>query len=125
MSALEPFGSPMSKQRSNYMAKADVLFAKMIKERDVNCQNCGSVDNRQTAHLISRSYKSIRCDPDNAVCLCRSCHIKYTMRPLEWRQWVEERFPGRWDALTKKALTYPKVDWKSEYHALSVGSVEP
>ena len=53
----------MSKRRSNYMAQADVLFSRMIRERDGSCRRCGSVDHLQCAHIISRSYKSIRTDP--------------------------------------------------------------
>jgi hypothetical protein len=40
--------------------------------------------------------------------------VKFTHRPLEWREWVEERFPGRWDELKEQALRYEKVDWKRE-----------
>lgn len=101
-------------KRSNYMEKADVAFSKMIRERDGACQSCGSRDFLQCAHLISRSYKSIRTNPDNAVALCRSCHTRYTHHPLEWREWVEERFPARWDRLKEEALRYTKVDWKQE-----------
>lgn len=108
----------MSKQRQNYMARADVLFAAEIKARDGACLNCGSTDYLQCAHIITRSYKSIRVDPDNAVALCRSCHIRFTMRPLEWELWVEERFPGRLAELREKALAYRKVNWKDEFELL-------
>lgn len=105
-------------KRQNYMAKADVLFSKLVRDRDRACVNCGAADNLQCAHIISRSYKSIRTDFDNAVALCRGCHVKFTHRPLEWREWVEARFPGRWDELTATALRYEKVDWKLRYETL-------
>jgi 5-methylcytosine-specific restriction endonuclease McrA len=108
----------MSKKRQNYMHKADVLFSKLVRDRDRACQECGTVDNLQCAHLISRSYKSIRTNFDNAVALCRGCHTRYTHRPLEWREWVETRFPGRWDALTDVALRYERVDWKHRHAVL-------
>lgn len=106
------------RKRSNYMKKADVLFAASIKARDGSCQNCGSTDFLQCAHLITRSYKSIRTDPSNAVTLCRSCHLRYTMRPLEWEDWVEERYPGLLNQLRGKALEYKKVDWRKEVDRL-------
>lgn len=104
----------MSRKRQNYMHRADASFARYIKIRDGACLACGSTEFLQCAHLISRSYKSIRTDEDNAVALCRSHHTYFTYHPLEWREWVAVRFPGRWDSLTAKALLYEKVDWKHE-----------
>ena len=108
----------MSKKRQNYMARADVLFSKLVRDRDQACVNCGSAEYLQCAHLISRSYKSIRTVFQNAVALCRSCHVRFTHRPLEWRNWCEERFPGRWDELQEVALMYVKVDWRQRYLSL-------
>lgn len=108
----------MSKKRQAWMKKSDVLFSKLVRDRDGACVNCMSTTNLQCAHLISRSYKAIRTNFDNAVTLCRGCHVKFTHRPLEWREWVEACFPGRWDALKAEALAYPKVDWKHRYETL-------
>lgn len=108
----------MSKKRQNYMKKADVLFSKLVRDRDGCCLNCGATEYLQCAHIHSRSYKSIRTDFDNAVALCRGCHVKFTHRPLEWEEWVNERFPGRWTDLKAKALRYEKVDWKLRYQTL-------
>lgn len=108
----------MSKRRQNYMAKADVLFSKLVRDRDGACVHCAATEGLQCAHIISRSYKSIRTDFDNAVALCRGCHVKFTHRPLEWEAWVNTQYPGRWDALRSKALLYERVDWKLRYESL-------
>lgn len=113
----------MSKKRQNWMKKADVLFSKVVRLRDGRCMAAGTDTTEcrgvlQCAHIISRSYKSIRCDLDNAVALCQAHHTLYTHRPLEWREWVEARFPGRWDFLTSQALRYDRVDWKAEHEEL-------
>jgi 5-methylcytosine-specific restriction endonuclease McrA len=101
------------KKRQDWMKRADKLFSQYIRNRDGRCRNCGSFERLQCAHIITRSYKSIRVDPENAVALCASCHVLFTHRPLEWREWVEVEFPDRWDALTRKALAYERVDWKA------------
>jgi 5-methylcytosine-specific restriction endonuclease McrA len=101
------------------MKKADELFSKHVRARDGACLNCGSTAFLQCAHIHSRSYKAIRVNPDNAVALCRSCHLKFTRWPLEWEAWVESRFPGRWDELKREALSYSRVDWKFEVERLN------
>ena len=98
--------------KANWMRKADTAFSKYIRARDGRCLNCGSTEYLQCAHIHSRSYKSIRVDELNAVALCRSCHVKFTHRPLEWSEWVEDNYPGRWVELKKKALAYERVDWR-------------
>jgi hypothetical protein len=105
------------------MKRADKLFSLMIRARDGACVARGDAGvscagNLQCAHLISRSYKSIRVDPDNAVALCAAHHTFWTHRPLEWEAWVEARFPGRWARLRKRALDYERVNWKAEFESL-------
>lgn len=112
-----PISKPKKRKRParrNYMAQADALFSKFIRTRDGRCVECGTTEFLQCAHIISRSYKTIRVDPDNAVALCRAHHTYFTHHPLEWELWVEARFPGRLVRLRAKALTHDKVDWKAE-----------
>ena len=105
----------MSKTSSRYMKQADAAFSKLIKWRDGwTCQRCESTDFPQCAHLISRSYKSIRTDLQNAVTLCRSCHMYFTHHPLEWEVWCDEMWPGRYGQLKKRALEMQRVAWKDE-----------
>lgn len=122
---------PKSHPKQDWMKRSDKLFSKFIRDRDGGCVAVGDAGVTcagylQCAHIISRSYKSIRVDPDNAVALCAAHHTFWTHRPLEWEAWVESRFPGRWARLRKRALTYERVDWKREYEslkAIGVGSV--
>lgn len=101
------------KRRRQKTAKrtADDLFAKYIKLRDRTCQDCGKAEDLQCAHLISRRYNLIRHDPDNAVALCRGCHFKWGLRPLEWENWCRERV--NYDSLRRRALSQEKPDYPS------------
>ena len=105
-------------QRRNYRTQADRWFSKWIRNRDGACRECGTVANLQCAHIISRSYKSIRTSASNAVTLCREHHVYFTHRPLEWEEWVVAEF-GRdyYESLRKQALDHDlakKVDWSFE-----------
>lgn len=74
---------------------ADAAFSDCIRERaDWICENCqkpGSVTKLECAHIIGRKNKRLRQHPDNAVCLCFSCHLHYTGNPLEFSDFVRAR----------------------------------
>lgn len=90
---------------------ADTLFSKLVRLVGA-CVNCGGVSALQCAHIVSRRYLCTRWDFDNAVCLCASCHLYYTHRPLEWEAWVIERKgEDEYSALKRKALGTCKPDY--------------
>ncbi len=80
-----------------YKKKADTAFSLMIRQRDGVCvanrariDTCESPRFLQCAHIHSRGYTATRLDPENAVTLCRSCHMYFGNRPLEWEEFVDE-----------------------------------
>lgn len=82
--------------------EADKLARQFVLDRDAwTCQRCGSggAGVAQWAHILSRSALAIRWDPDNSLVLCARCHQFFTLRPIDWQDWVDERYPGRWDLL--------------------------
>ena len=78
--------------------KADIAFSMMIRNRDKwTCQNCGvnKSDDPGTydcAHIMGRRSVGLRWHPDNAIGLCRACHIFFTSHPFDWRDFCVERF---------------------------------
>ena len=71
---------------------ADKLFSLIVRHSGL-CDagyrsHAGAV---QCAHLVSRSYRSVRWDEANALPLCAGCHVYYTHHPLEWEQYITER----------------------------------
>lgn len=69
----------------------------------------------QNAHGFSRSYKAVRYDERNLFCLCQGCHKHYTDRPIEWNDWLLERWGAdlyaemRALALTHRVPKYPDL----------------
>jgi hypothetical protein len=114
----------MTKTRQNHMHRADALFSKLVRDRDRACQAAGTDTtecrgNLQSAHIHSRSYKSIRTNFDNAVALCAAHHLFYTHRPIEWEIWVRHNLgDARWEDLRALALRYDRVDWKLRHASL-------
>lgn len=59
----------------------------------------------QPAHIVSRSYRSIRWDEDNAMPLCAGAHRYFTARPVEWKRFVDELYgAGTYAGLEARAL---------------------
>jgi hypothetical protein len=96
------------------LRKADSLFSKLIRSRG-RCEHCGSGDWLQCAHGFSRRYRAVRFDERNAWVLCRSCHVFYTHRPLEWDGWMRDRMGVElYEEIRALALTGPNPDLGAE-----------
>lgn len=55
----------------------DVLFSKMVRERDKSCVFCGKNGEQwrlECSHFWGRGHKATRFDPLNAEALCFYCH---------------------------------------------------
>lgn len=75
------------KIRSTYL---DKTFSLYIRTRDnFTCQHCGKSGGlMDCAHIYSRRHVGTRWDPLNAVCLCRGCHMRFTVEIHDWVAWV-------------------------------------
>lgn len=63
----------------------DAAFSDAVREAaDWLCQRCGRMfperkgQDAHCSHFLSRKFNSTRWHPDNAVCLCASCHAVVT-----------------------------------------------
>jgi hypothetical protein len=56
--------------------KLDIIWAKMVRERDGCCANCGKRPpyQLQAHHVMPRSRSSTRFLLDNGITLCAHCH---------------------------------------------------
>lgn len=94
-------------KRASATKTCDAMFGKIIRARGA-CQDCGQPYDLQCAHGFSRRYRATRWDERNSFALCRGCHLKYTVRPLEWDDWLRERWgPALYTELRTLALTGP------------------
>lgn len=83
----------------------DQLFSIAVRALGY-CERCGVTDYPllQCAHIISRRYLTTRWNRDNAMCLCRGCHLWGTHRPLEWEDFVDETYgAGHYEVLKNQA----------------------
>ena len=59
-------------------------------------------------HIIGRRTKRLKFVPENSVCLCGQHHVYFTNNPIAFFLFVEEKHPGRVDALYELEQEYPK-----------------
>ena len=63
-----------AKERTTYKYRQ---FRKRILERDEICQMCGTKKNLEVHHTMPfAQYPELRYDEDNAITLCKKCHMK-------------------------------------------------
>ena len=92
---------------------ADKIFAEIIRTPG-KCHRCNSEYRIQCAHIISRTYYTVRWSLDNAIPLCSGCHVFFTYHPLEWEEYIIGKFgEEHWLDLKKRARTYEKIDYKA------------
>jgi 5-methylcytosine-specific restriction endonuclease McrA len=119
-------GKKTSKRRRSRLAlrrECDRIFALAVKERDGwACRACGTHMHPQCAHIVSRRYHATRWILVNAITLCRSHHLKWTHDPLGWKDFIEERFPGRLAQLETQARAGVKwIDYEAILASLTGG----
>jgi hypothetical protein len=92
--------------------QCDTVWGRIIRAPGVCC-NCGSTEVIQAAHGFSRSYAATRHDLRNGFPLCRADHVYYTHRPLEWADWLIEKWgPDLFAELRALALTHKRPDYE-------------
>ena len=68
----------------------DKIFAEIVRSK-YRCVKCHKVQNLNTAHIYSRSNRSVRWDFKNALCLCAGCHIFWAHKnPIEFTEFVKD-----------------------------------
>lgn len=110
------------KKAKGTRGKCDVIFSKIIRARDGHCVSCGTNQNLQCAHIISRRYSGTRCDTENAITLCAGCHIYFTQWPIEFARFIAETMgEGHYETLKARATeasTFGERYWKDKLEEL-------
>lgn len=116
---VEPIVKSGKKRKPKTPMKAcDELAGKIVRARGV-CEECGKTSDLQWAHGFSRRYRAIRWDMRNGFALCRGDHLKYTMRPLEWDEWLHAKWGDElYDEMRDLALHGRNPDLKDTLAAL-------
>lgn len=105
-------------KKQSLLKQADTLCGQIVRARG-RCENCGATKELQWAHGFSRSYRKIRHDLRNGICLCKSCHMRFTVNPLGWDDWLRDYWGEQlyWQ-MRMYATEGPKADLKATIELL-------
>lgn len=94
-------------ERRALVFKCDDRFRAIIIERaGLRCEECGATNVAlECAHVIARRHLRVRWNPLNAVCLCVTCHLNFTMRPDAWTEWCRGRLGS------ETFMTLSRIAW--------------
>lgn len=100
-----------------------VTLAKEIARRQGVCVKCGSTTRQlHGAHIFPVRYGNTAADPNNIISLCAYCHVyakdSWHESPLENWEWFNQKFPGKYEELRKKAYSLNKPDYLAIYQSL-------
>lgn len=113
---------PKRTKKQTVVQTLDIECGALVRSRG-RCENCHAQRDLQWAHGFSRRYRMVRWDLRNGFCLCKGCHLKFTVRPLEWDEWLRNRWgEPLYAELRALALSGEKVDHKAVLASLREGT---
>lgn len=94
--------------------EADRLVSVHARQRDGACQWPGcrvrGAARLDAHHVMRRSYHRVRFNPDNLISLCREHHGYFHRNKREFRAFIEDVAPGRWEHLLEQRERAGRVD---------------
>ena len=97
-------------KRASLSREADRLWSLLVRARGAS-EISGDTKNLQGAHGFPRTYRATRWLLINGFALTQSEHVFYTYRPLQWDQFLRERWGQPvYDELRRIALKNEKQD---------------
>lgn len=103
-------------KRTSLKSRCDRMCAVIVKARaGGRCERCGKTAALDWAHIFVRAKHNSRWDPENALALCRPCHIYTGDHPATFMAWLADWKGRDWlEALERKSnqqwnRSYPEV----------------
>lgn len=109
--------------RQKLVKELDEAFSDYIIARDKKCVTCGSTEQLNCSHLISRRKSALRWDETNCNCQCYPCNCRHNYYPHFYTQWFIDKYgKAKYDELCQIADKTHK--WELWDLALMLGVIK-
>ncbi len=109
--------------------RADRYFSLYVRElADNTCERCGNQgESLQNSHYFGRANEATRFEPNNCMCLCYACHVRWGSTDREdYREAMIKKLGEKgYKNLVIQSNSYKKKDrkmesikWREAYKAL-------
>lgn len=80
---------PKKRSKKSLTNSLDKLCSLIIRSKG-RCEFCHNTETLQCAHIYSRSYRNLRWDLNNLLCLCAKCHFEGHKKPIDFTERVKK-----------------------------------
>lgn len=78
------------KTKTSITRALDKVASEIVRKRG-RCERCSKKETLQCCHIYSRTYRNLRWDLDNLLCLCAGCHFYFHKNPIEFTRFIEQK----------------------------------
>lgn len=100
--------------------RLDKIMSRIVRLRDPACVTCGSFDNAQCGHYISRMFIATRWDITNCHRQCSRCNVMHEIDPVPYTLFIQREFGDEYPATLSALAHQTKVLKRAERLALEV-----
>jgi len=95
--AREKHWQPLTKQQEKkrlrwYIEELDKVHSKWVRQQGERCVTCGSKENLQNWHFISRKYYEFRWDNKNCHIQCYRCNVALHWNYIEYTKFMIKKY---------------------------------
>lgn len=100
--------------------RLDKLVSKIVRMRDKACVVCGSTQNPQCGHYVSRMFIATRWDLSNTHQQCAGCNMTHEVDPVPYTLFIQETYGSEYPATLSALAHQTKVLKRAERLELEI-----
>lgn len=100
--------------------RLDHLTSLIVRKRDKACVICGSTQNPQCGHFISRMFIATRWDLSNCHQQCSGCNMTHEVDPVPYTLFIQREYGDQYPATLSALAHQTKVLKRAERLALEI-----
>jgi 5-methylcytosine-specific restriction endonuclease McrA len=100
---------PKAEKLSTITNRLDRLVSLIVRQRDPACVTCGSLDNPQAGHYISRVFINVRWDMTNVHRQCSRCNVMHELDSVPYTRFIANKYGDEYPLVLSEMAHRTKV----------------